>query len=749
MRIATIFVLALAVCARPGLGDQSSMNIQDLASSGAADSPADCRILKIVHCFFGDEAAAQDRLIEQLKNQGFGGVVCNVSQDRYLEDEEKWASFSSWATRAKKAGLALWLYDESGYPSGTAGGLTLRDHPELAAVGLLISTAHTSGERVAIIIPPGKLMLAAAFRDSDGTIDPASKIDLSGMVSGGKLEWQPPEGSWAVLAVSVGDLYEGTHASIALAERRTYINLLDPVATSRFIEVTHDRYAAHIAGRLGNTFVSTFTDEPSLMSYFFRKMDYAVLPWTRDLPEQFKKRRGRELDPLIPAIVLDTGAAGRKARYDFWLTVGELVSERFFGQIQQWCAQHGIASGGHLLMEEDLCSHVALYGDAMRCLRRMDSPGIDCLTSIPSEVPWHIARLASSAAELDGEELVMSETSDHSQRYQKNPPIDISEDQIRGTCNRLFVGGVNVITSYYSFAGLSKEQLQRLNAWVGRCCSSLRGGRQVTDVAVVYPIESLWPHYVPSAQGASSGPAVTHVGNTYRAVSDRLFAGRRDFTYIDARTLAEAKVAGDTLKYRNLEWRALVLPAVDTLPLAAWKNIRRFWLAGGVVIAVGSLPVNSETDFPSAPVIKIAKEVFGETGGSAWCVNADGGAGVYLPAGNEQMVMSALDAVLEPDVSIADPRAPIRATHRRIDSKEVFFIINDSKQAWSGDIALAAAGPGQAIDPTTGKSAKLDSPDNVNVKLDPYSAVILRFADARKPRRLPAKAGPIPKQPPE
>ncbi len=100
-------------------------------------------ILKIVHGYFGDQADAQDQLIQQLKDDGFGGVVCNVPHDQYLEDEGKWASFASWAARAKKAGLTLWLYDEDGYPSGTAGGVTLRDHPELAAMGLFTSTAST------------------------------------------------------------------------------------------------------------------------------------------------------------------------------------------------------------------------------------------------------------------------------------------------------------------------------------------------------------------------------------------------------------------------------------------------------------------------------------------------------------------------------------------------------------------------------------------------------------------------------
>ena len=50
--------------------------------------------------------------------------------------------------------------------------------------------------------------------------------------------------------------------------------------------------------------------------------------------------------------------------------------------------------------------------------------------------------------------------------------------------------------------GLSDEQLQRLNAWVGRCCASLTGGHQVADIALLYPVESLWTRFTPSRFGS-------------------------------------------------------------------------------------------------------------------------------------------------------------------------------------------------------------------------------------------------------
>ena len=205
-----------------------------------------------------------------------------------------------------------------------------------------------------------------------------------------------------MLAITEDRLYEGTHADGNLHAKIPYINLLMPEPTARFVDLTYGAYAKHLGDDLGKFFMATFTDEPSLMSLFLKPMPYRPLPWAENLPREFRKRRGYALDASnLPALVTDAGSAGAKIRYDFWLTVGELVAENFFGQIQTTCRRHHVPSGGHLLLEESIAGHVALYGDFFRCIRRLDAPSIDCLTSLPPDVPWFIARLLSSAAELE------------------------------------------------------------------------------------------------------------------------------------------------------------------------------------------------------------------------------------------------------------------------------------------------------------------------------------------------------------
>jgi hypothetical protein len=719
-----------------------------------ADPPAESRILPIIHSW-PDAPDAQDELIRSMLARGFGGVVCNVSFEQYLESEEKWQAFVRAVKAAKAAGMALWLYDERGYPSGAAGGLTLRDHPEWEARGLLITQATTEGGPLEIPLPPGRLVLAAAYPIAEEGLMLDRAVSLEGQVKEGKLSWTAPAGRWQVLCFTEDHLYEGTHAAVSLADKMPYPNLLQPEPTARFLEVTHARYAQHLGEDLSRWFVATFTDEPSLMSMFMRPMPYQVLPWAPNLPGEFAKRRGYALAPLLPALVADAGARGRQARYDFWLTVAELTAESFFGQIQEACARYRLASGGHLLCEESLLTHVPLYGDLMRCARRLDAPSIDCLTSIPAEVPWFIARTLSSIAELNAAASgrgtpgpVMCETSDHSQRYRPQgdtrPVREVTEEEIRGTCNRLLVSGVNVITSYYSFAGISPKQLRQLNQWVGRCATMLTGGHQVADIAVLYPIESVWPRFVPARNGATDAPAALQVESAYRAALDALWANRRDFTVVDSEALRAAKVEEGALTHGPLRWRVLVLPGADTLPQAAWENVARFWHQGGVVIALGALPANSEADFPSPRVQALAREIFGSPTGPRIQANAAGGAGIFLPLGSALLLPAALDAVLAPDLSVADRQAPLRATHRRIEGQEVYFLINDSDRPWEGRVSLAAQGPGEQWDPGTGKQAPVASAANIPLSLPAYGATLLRFATARPPQRRRVESGALP-----
>jgi hypothetical protein len=205
---------------------------------------------------------------------------------------------------------------------------------------------------------------------------------------------------------------------------------------------------------------------------------------------------------------------------------------------------------------------------------------------------------------------------------------------------------------------------------------------------------------------------------------------------VDSRAIAEAKIIDGALVHGSLQWRVVVLPGVDTLRSAAWENLARFVRAGGVLIALGVLPANSEAEFPSARVQALAEEIFGPASNMPVAVaNDSGGGGIFLPAGRESLLPIVLKDVIEPDASPIESRSLVRATHRRIDGHEVYFVINDSPKAWSAEVRFAATGQAEEWNPSSGKVVPLTAGGPIPLSLEPYGATFLRFSEPRSPRR--------------
>ena len=176
----------------------------------------------------------------------------------------------------------------------------LREHPEWEAQGLLVADTECGAGPVELSVPPGRLFLAAAFPLRGGRMDLKRKVNLASQVGEGKLRWEAPAGRWHVMVITEDRLYEGTHAEGNLFAKMPYVNLLRPEPTRRFLELTHQRYARWLGNDLGQQFVATFTDEPSLMSCFLKPMPWRPLPWSPNLPGAQLDRYGARAFSRLP-----------------------------------------------------------------------------------------------------------------------------------------------------------------------------------------------------------------------------------------------------------------------------------------------------------------------------------------------------------------------------------------------------------------------------------------------------------------
>ncbi len=598
LALATITLGSVALIA---IGQSSSQNLNSLFRS----PPAKYRPLQIIHGFdnLGSDTATFRERLQELKSIGVGGLVVNVSFQDYMRSEERWRIFLSGLKVAEELGFVLWLYDEEGYPSGAAGGLVLERNPDFEAIGL-----------VRIVNEDGK---------------PRYEIQR---------------------------MYEGTHCTENVYKKRRYINIIDTKAVRTFIALTHGEYAKRIPN-LGKRIRAIFTDEPSLMTTYIRPPENALpaIPWVEDLPKEFKLRKGYDLTPQLDSLFLDVGDYQR-VRCDFYDVVAQLVSERYFGQIQDWCRRNGIASSGHLLAEEKLLWHAMYYGDLMACLRRMDIPGIDMLTSDPRTIVtghgFIVPKLASSAAHLEGIYETMSETSDFVQRTGAwgGEKRRAWLPEMKATAAIQFLLGINTITSYYShpFGDQSeREDYAHYCTYVGRLGVMLRNAEHVCDVAVLYPIAGIWANFYPttlSMYQPNPSKRLNEIDDQFVQLCRLLLQNQIDYDIVDEKAICEAKVELGRFRVAKESYKALIVPTTDAIHLSTLRKIEEMKRRGLLVIAIGKIPeFAASRNEDNATVRELAKRIFS---GESWLPSADekliqklltGGCGIVIEPQNPDL----------------------------------------------------------------------------------------------------------------
>jgi hypothetical protein len=543
--------------------------------------PAEFRPLQIIHGFdnLGSDAETIRKRLQELQALGIGGFVVNVGFRDYLRSEEQWRLFLDGLKVAEELGFVLWLYDEEGYPSGAAGGLVLERNQDFEAIGLV------------------------RFIGDDGKV-----------------------------RYEVRRMYEGTHCTENVYKKRRYINILNPEAVRTFIALTHDEYAKRIPD-IGKRIRAIFTDEPSLMTTYIRPPEGALpaIPWVEDLPDEFRRRKGYDLMPHLESLFQDVGDYQR-IRCDFYDLIAQLVAERYFGRIQERCRRHGIASSGHLLAEEKLLWHAMYYGDLLACLRRMDVPGIDMLTSDPRTIvvgsSFIVPKLASSAAHLEGRTETMSETSDFMQRMgimgQKRRAW---LPEMKATAAIQFLLGINTITSYYSHPfGDQQERAdyEHYCAYVGRLGVMLKEAHHICDVAVLYPIAGIWANFYPTALSMYQphpNKRLNEIDEQFVHLCRLLLQNQIDYDIVDERAVLEAKVEQGRFRIAGETYKALVVPSTDAIRLPTLKKIAELKRRGVLVVAVGEIPkFAASRSEDSEQVGELAKQIFS---GDAWVSAAD------------------------------------------------------------------------------------------------------------------------------
>ncbi len=178
----------------------------------------------------------------------------------------------------------------------------------------------------------GRVVACYALPRHNNTLKLSDSVDLTVQAKTGEFEWTAPgDGHWAVC------IFERYHPDTWRRHNipRRNVNILYCRVVSRFIELTHDRYATELGEQLADVDLF-FTDEPQFGSAEHWSGGNAVcvpmIQWCDELPVVFQERTQNDLIKILPALFHQVGPRTSKYRYDYYAVQSDLVAENFLGK---------------------------------------------------------------------------------------------------------------------------------------------------------------------------------------------------------------------------------------------------------------------------------------------------------------------------------------------------------------------------------------------------------------------------------
>ncbi len=513
------------------------------------DPSAILRPLQIVH---GMDLSNQASYLRD--SCGLGGVVCNVGGENYLNSDDEWSQFVKGVRSVRENNLRVWIYDETGYPSLSAGGGVLQGHPDFESLEMVYDKGSTP------------------------------------------LFYKRPS-------------YEFTHACNNFFEARRYPNPLDPRATGRFINLTHEAYLEHLGPELYGEVEAFFTDEPSLLAVNLGQLSEDVrngvkvrdsidtskrplpaIPWVEGLSEKYRAKYNEDLTPHLQSLFEGASPEDKEIRQKYWSLIGDIFAAAYHEPIQNWCnttrlanQNNGPVSSGHGLREESLLMHVPLEGNKLQALAGLDIPGLDYLNSDPKSWTnieeeflggWQAAVLPTSVAQLTGKRLVLCEMGDFLQTLSGEDPATLQEMQSSTAWQMAW--GVTEFALYYrisygeEFPFRSESTHKAYCDFVGRINSIVRDAKPEKATLLYYPIYDMQREYQPTASPAdfkTQNEKVELIENSFNQLGISLSKAQIPFVLIDYLFLGKARITSKgTISIGANEYSSLAIPQGVILP---------------------------------------------------------------------------------------------------------------------------------------------------------------------------------------
>ncbi len=524
-----------------------------------------------------DELRRQIRLMHRM---GLGGFFMHSRvglETPYLSDE--WMDcVAACVDEAKKLNMRAWLYDEDRWPSGAAGGMVTKNPAYRERELEMVTFEKARDFRWA------KEYLAAFT----AVIDPPNASDVRRLRRGQrptKLRRGEKVLAFRVVVKPCISWYNGY----------TYIDAMNYQAVREFIRVTHEAYRKRFQGDFGKAIPGIFTDEPT----YGKCTTPNLIQWTDKLPAHFRKRYGYDiLDHLVELLLDVNGQAVSQARWHYRDCITFLFTDAFARQIGQWCETAGLEFTGHSLGEATLFSQTRVVGSCMRIYEHMQAPGMDLLTEYSRE--YDTAKQVSSVARQFGRRWRLSETygctgwdfnfAGHKALGDWQAALGInlrcqhlSWYTMLGEAKRDYPAAISYQSPWWRSYEKVEDYFARVNLLISQ-------GREVRDLLVIHPVESMWTLY---AMG--NWDAMQEYNQTAWKLRDALLAGNVDFDWGDEDIIARhgrVRRKGGKVVFTvgKADYATVLVPRVRTIRSTTLALLAKFHKAGGAVVFLGEPP---------------------------------------------------------------------------------------------------------------------------------------------------------------
>lgn len=536
----------------------------------------------------------KDKLEKQIScfaEMGFGGYHMHTRlgmATEYLSDEFM-DHVAFCIEKGKEKDMYSYLYDEDRWPSGYAGGLVTKEPRFRQRILCITGCAENlpklemDTEKAFVEGLPYLICCYDVEFDREGYLKNYKKIDVSDVAEHKKYY-----------------AYSATEELTGRYNFQTYVDIMQPEAIRRFIEITHKRYYDCFGEEYGKNIPSIFSDEPRHVP--MEQMSEsnpdgtAVYCWTYGFAKSFQEQYGYDLIEVLPYLVWDTAEKDYcYVRYHFFNHVEKLFEEAFFKQISEVTGKQKLAFTGHLMGEHMLLEQLSRTGDAMRQYPYFDIPGIDVLFD---RVEVSTAKQTQSIVRQFGKRGMMSELygvtgwdfdfkclkaqGDWQAALGVTLRIPhLSLMSMRGMAKRDYPASFNYQSPWYKEFKCVEDYFARLNTILTR-------GKAVVNVAVLHPLETTMLHY--STKEKSSAYLEQQEMN-FQNITSWLLYSAIDFDFLNEALLPEQVISYDRkLQVGKMEYTAVVIPPVDTIRETSLEILESFTAHGGKVIFTGKCP---------------------------------------------------------------------------------------------------------------------------------------------------------------